>query len=1405
MKLKLKDIIILVILFVTCANIILYGFNYTKNSVQTKANRYQAFYNEDLTATTFDYNGRDADHPLVFQYTTMGDNSARVWPSGQVVYVTPNTKIYLRAGDFSLTGYTYTISNTNLFTMLESSKYDENANGIVSSTANVGDTFTIKCKCFTEANARTIEFKVVWEEKIEYYNNGSLYKSKLQPTMSNTIAWNIENAPQAPVGYTFAGWVDENDNIINAGSSYNQTYTAHNQTTVLTAKWEPITYTVTLDANDGTGQTLTQNFTYDVSQKLTKNTFVRKGYEFLGWSESNTATTATYSDEATIKNELFSGKKLYAVWEKLQEYTITYENLEGNTSNNINNYIKTDGDVKLNDPDIKSKHTFIGWFKDSACTQKIDNITYELVKELGDSNNYNVVIYAKIKPILTVKYENKTYEIEYDNSITLEEPMEKEGCTYVGLYKDENYTQLIENNKLTYEEAEDLAADGVVKLYAKYEPDLTINCEEISYTLKYKETLKLEPPTEKEGFKFIGWYIDEKYTQLIENNELKYADAKKIAVDGKLTLYAKYEIEYKVQYHYQNIENDEYTIDNEKTVTKGAELGTIITTFEGKAGEGFVLNNEKTTTSLEITKDISKNVINVYYDRKLVKISFNNVDIADIEIKFGAKFNPSSDLLVEPSKKGFDFDGWFIDTNNNDILDTDIETRFDFENTSIESSIVLSPIWKEKMQYTIKYNIDENTIIQAEYTKDNTDFKLYDPVKTGYTFIGWFAENGNLVTIKNLQETIIEFANDDDNTINLYAKFEAITYKYTIEYYYENIENNGYTKAQEETVEKKDKYGTIIDSEKINSFKKEKEGFEYFDVTSQIIISENEENNKIIFRYRRQKFKITISVPDSEPKEEEVKYGAVLNMPEKQSRLGYEFVDWYVDENSNGVLEDNEKYNFDNIITKEIRLDSKWSLINYEIKYDLNGGKNHAENPEKTNVEEEIILKEPTKKGYDFAGWYDENDNKVEVINILSKLKNELNNTNTVLTKIKLYAKWTPKKDTEFTILYIYEGIDEKEQKVESKKSTGETDKVINIENDIILPEGFELDKQKSELKNTIKPDGTTEFKVYLKRKKCTITFEAQDEGKIETKTLKYGESLNNNYTVPTKKGYIFDGWILDGKNYDTSSKLVNDINLIAKWKAADATYKVEYYKENLESKYELIKEDINNAKTDEKIKLTPSKIQGYELDEENSEYLISGIVKPDNSLVLKVFYKRKTYIIKYQDSKTGDPKEKNVKYGEKVELEKQEIPEKQGYTFVGWVTQSGELFNEKNPITDNLELKLCYTPNTDTPFKVNYYKIIDKKEYKLIGSNIYYGTTDTITQVELKDIEGYKINTQKSTLDGKILADGSTVFNVYYEVDESNIIESCNIIYIILILIILLLIIRKLRKNKRKSKRMKK
>ena len=76
----------------------------------------------------------------------------------------------------------------------------------------------------------------------------------------------------------------------------------------------PMTYTVSYDANGGSGAPAAQTKTQDVALTLSGTRPTRDGYTFLGWATSKTASSAQYQPGGTYTAN--AAATFYAVWEK---------------------------------------------------------------------------------------------------------------------------------------------------------------------------------------------------------------------------------------------------------------------------------------------------------------------------------------------------------------------------------------------------------------------------------------------------------------------------------------------------------------------------------------------------------------------------------------------------------------------------------------------------------------------------------------------------------------------------------------------------------------------------------------------------------------------------------------------------------------------------------------------------------------------------------------------------------------------------------------------------------------------------------------------------------------------------------------------------------------------------------
>ena len=83
------------------------------------------------------------------------------------------------------------------------------------------------------------------------------------------------------------------------------------------------------------------------------------------------------------------------------------------------------------------------------------------------------------------------------------------------------------------------------------------------------------------------------------------------------------------------------------------------------------------------------------------------------------------------------------------------------------------------------------------------------------------------------------------------------------------------------------------------------------------------------------------------------------------------------------------------------------------------------------------------------------------------------------------------------------------------------------------------------------------------------VTFDSAGGSKIEVQKVSEGKRAKRP-NDPTKDGYEFVLWELDGVRYDFDEKVTEDITLKANWKEAVKKYKVTFELEGKEETYEL-------------------------------------------------------------------------------------------------------------------------------------------------------------------------------------------------------------------------------------------
>ena len=190
---------------------------------------------------------------------------------------------------------------------------------------------------------QVLNLYAIWDQyKIAYNTNGGT----LIPTTfcSNKNNCSVSSAIPTRLGYRFDGWKSDTNVTYQPGNKITPT----DLSTTLYAVWTSTSKIINYNANGGTGGPVSSvcmlidgsSITYKCTIDSTSPT--RQGYQFLGWSNSNNASAASYSPNGVIQGQApFIPDTLYAVWKSnapVRDSTVTISMKRGDWFNDDNYY-----------------------------------------------------------------------------------------------------------------------------------------------------------------------------------------------------------------------------------------------------------------------------------------------------------------------------------------------------------------------------------------------------------------------------------------------------------------------------------------------------------------------------------------------------------------------------------------------------------------------------------------------------------------------------------------------------------------------------------------------------------------------------------------------------------------------------------------------------------------------------------------------------------------------------------------------------------------------------------------------------------------------------------------------------------------------------------------------------------
>ena len=320
-------------------------------------------------------------------------------------------------------------------------------------------------------------------------------------------------------------------------------------------------------------------------------------------------------------------------------------------------------------------------------------------------------------------------------------------------------------------------------------------------------------------------------------------------------------------------------------------------------------------------------------------------------------------ILKEPTREGYAFSGWYMDTTTDGVPDTKISKI----STEQIGDITLYAIWVKK--YTINYELNDGQNPEnapLEFTSLMPAITLPTPTKTSFLFNGWYTDN-NGDGIPETKITQIDTSCAKDVYITaLWEATNKITYVLDGGTNYENAPTE-FTKDSETIIlgkPAKDGYvftGWYVDNDN-----------DSVPETKVDSIAKGTDKDITLYATWIPGYKIIYELnggtnyegaPDEFTADTET---IVLKSPTKANA---DFLGWYRDTNGDGVG-DERVTQIEKGTAYDVKLYALWNET-YTITYVLNGGNLSVDAPKQYKSDsEDIILKKPVRQGYYFQGWY---------------------------------------------------------------------------------------------------------------------------------------------------------------------------------------------------------------------------------------------------------------------------------------------------------------------------------------------------------------------------------------------------------------------------------------------------
>ena len=355
--------------------------------------------------------------------------------------------------------------------------------------------------------------------------------------------------------------------------------------------------------------------------------------------------------------------------------------------------------------------------------------------------------------------------------------------------------------------------------------------------------------------------------------------------------------------------------------------------------------------------------------------------------------------------------------------------------------------------------------------------------------------------------------------------------------------------------------------------------------------------------------------------------------------------------------------------------DNNKSSKTYVVSYDTNGG-SYIEDLEVNKNDYAIQPTDPYKEGYILQGW---------------SLDGEMYDFTKPVTKnIKLVAVYI-EDDTNTEKVTISFDTDGGSLISDIKVIKGNhLPNITNPTKEGYIFKEWQLNGETFDLTTSLESDITLKAKY---TKGYVVSFDTNGGNTISSVTVKKNTPVLEP-TTPTKEGYEFVEWQLNGVKYDFTSNVKKDITLTAKWKKVSSS--ATYYTVTFDTKggSEIESQNIKSGSLVTKPS-NPTKDNYVFSNWYNGtvKFDFNTKIKKDYTLTAKYI---RIYKVSFDTDGAGNIETQNIKSGKLAT--KPDSPKKSGYAFGGWY--NGEVkFDFTTPIRSDYNLKAKWIPKYTVTF----------------------------------------------------------------------------------------------------------